>query len=247
MKLALFGQNISYSLSPKIHQTWMKQYGLEGSYEIYDCLEDGLPRAFDLFDGGNVTIPHKVNVLQLIDALTPLAEHVGAVNTIYKDQGKWVGDNTDAMALLEMIPESMSRIVVLGRGGAARAVKAVGDLRGQDVFFISRDQWENRHRLIADADMLINATPLGLMGEGCPVDFLPDQEFLVMDMVYNPRQTPLLNLACERGHKVLDGVEMLYRQARHSFNRWWGILPAFELTACEDKHTNENKPKSNQA
>ncbi len=237
MKLALLGKNISYSLSPKIHQTWMKQYGLEGSYEIYDCSEENLPHALDLFEGANVTIPHKLKVFQLIDALTPLAEQVGAVNTVYKDQGKWVGDNTDAMALLEVIPESMSKIVVLGRGGAARAVKAVGDLRGQDVLFISRDQWESRHRLIADADMLINATPLGLRGEGCPVDFLPDRELLVMDMVYNPRQTPLLNLARNQGHEILDGLEMLYRQARHSFNRWWGILPALELAPpCEDQH-----------
>ena len=231
MRLGLVGHRISYSRSPEIHQRWMNHYHLKGAYEIYDCLEDSLVESLAQFDGCNVTTPFKAKIIPFIDGMTPLAEKIGAVNTIYKEQSLWIGDNTDAMALLEMMPETVRRLVVLGNGGAAKAVKAVGELRGQEVVCITREQWYDRHRLIDTADMLINATPIGLRGNGCPVDSLPNKDILVMDMVYEPQKTPLLSLACDRGYETLGGLEMLYRQARHSFHRWWGVLPELELAS----------------
>jgi shikimate dehydrogenase len=207
----------------------MKRYHLKGSYEIYDCLEGSLVESFARFDGCNVTTPFKTKIKPFVDGMTPLAEQIGAVNTLYREQGLWIGDNTDAIALLEMIPETIKRIIVLGHGGAAKAVKAVGESRGQEVVCIPREQWYDRHRLMDTADMLINATPIGLQGKGCPVDVLPNKNLLIMDMVYEPEKTPLLCLAYNRGYKTLGGLEMLYRQARHSFHRWWGVLPDLEF------------------
>lgn len=229
MNLALVGRHISYSLSPQIHTVWMAHYGLTGTYDLYECHEPDLPGAFEVLDGFNITIPYKKNMIPLVDRLTPFAEAAGAVNTVYKDQGKWIGDNTDVLALLEMIPEAVERILVLGNGGAAQAVKAVGGHRGQEVICVTRQNWDQRHDLTKTVDMVINATPLGLNGQGCPLDYFPDKDLLVVDMVYKPHLTPLLVLAQQKGLKTMGGLEMLIRQARHSFHRWWGILPDYEV------------------
>ena len=225
MKLALLGQGISYSRSPEIHQKWMTYYGLEGTYDIHDCQESDLGAAMHLFDGMNVTIPFKKKVLSLVDEVSPWAERAGAINTLYQHAGRWIGENTDVLALLEMIPDTIQKIVVLGNGGAAQAVRAVGQERGQEVICVTRDLWSDRHVLLKDADMLINATPIGLNGDGCPIDALPDRPLIVMDMVYAPQETNLLKLAISMRHQTLDGLDMLCRQARHSFNCWWGIIP----------------------
>lgn len=225
MRLALLGQGISYSRSPEIHQNWMTRYGLEGTYEIHDCQESDLGSALQLFDGMNVTIPFKKKVLSLVDEVSPWAERAGAINTLYLDSGRWIGENTDVLALLEMIPDTIQKIVVLGNGGAAQAVRAVGQARGQEVICVTRDLWPDRHSLLESADMLINATPVGLNGKGCPIDALPDHPLIVMDMVYAPQETNLLKQAASLGHQPLDGLDMLYRQARHSFRCWWGIIP----------------------
>lgn len=225
MKLGLVGQNIAYSLSPQIHQFWMEQLGLLGTYDCITPPQDCVSSVFSQLDGFNVTIPYKKTFFELVDQRSAWAERCRAVNTVYLSDGFWVGDNTDVLALMEMIPDSADNIVVLGNGGAAQAVRAVAEYRQQNAILISRDMWHKRHDYITDADVVINATPVGLWGQGCPVEWLPEKNLLVIDMVYQPRQTRFLTLAQKLSLPTKDGFEMLQRQARHSFSRWWNVLP----------------------
>lgn len=237
MKLAVIGQNISYSLSPKIHQFWMQQYELPGTYELLDMQGCFNPQLLTGYQGANVTIPFKEEIIPYLGGLTPLAQSTGAVNVLYLSKGQWIGDNTDCLALMEMIEnfKPASKALVLGAGGAARAaIKTLQQLK-LDAVICSRRRvtqnwlaWGDRHQEIDRFDVIINATPLGLNGEGKPLDILPTHRSLVIDMVYQPVDTPFLCLARQSGHQVGDGVDLLIRQARHSFKRWWGFLPDYE-------------------
>lgn len=238
MKLAVVGQNISYSLSPKIHQFWMNHYNLRGTYELVDTTAQRLPEILKSYQGANITIPFKENIIPHLDALTPLAQSIGAVNTIYlSDHQKWIGDNTDCLALVELIQDfpTARKALVLGSGGAAKAALcALKNLTIEAIVCSRRpiaepwQPWENRHDVMQYADIIINATPLGMNNQGCPLDFLPSSSCLVIDMVYYPVYTPLIKLALSAGHSIRNGLELLIVQARHSFKTWWGFLPGDE-------------------
>lgn len=237
MKLAVIGQNISYSLSPKIHQFWIQQYGLTGTYELLDMQEHLDLRLLAGYQGANVTIPFKEKIIPYLDDLTPLAQSIGAVNVIYLSGDQWIGDNTDCVALREVIAnfEPATKALVLGSGGAARAAtKALQQLNLEAVTCSRRRAaqdwlaWEDRHQEINRFNVIINATPLGLNGAGNPLEILPARRSLIVDMVYQPVETPLLRLARRSGHQVGDGLGLLIRQARHSFGKWWGFLPDYE-------------------
>jgi shikimate dehydrogenase len=206
------------------------------------------------FSGCNLTIPHKEAALAIVDKVDPLARRIGAVNTIVvMPDGSLEGRNTDAFGFVESIRETQPAwradrgpIVVLGAGGGARAV-LVGliDQGARDIRLLNRTAaraealarelggpikplaWNQRQAALDGAAMLVNTTNQGMVGEpplDLPLDKLP-QGALVSDIVYIPRETPLLAAARKRGNPTVNGAGMLVHQARAAFRAWFGVMP----------------------
>ncbi|MBW8309625.1 MAG: shikimate dehydrogenase [Candidatus Paracaedibacteraceae bacterium] len=231
MKLGILGKNIAHSLSPFLHNFWMQHHALRGTYELVDEDIEHIKPALEIHQGLNITSPYKEVIIPYMDTLTVLAQEIGAINTIYRLEGKLVGDNTDYFALKEMLinfPQA-TKAMVLGNGGAAKAaIVALKHLAIEAAVYSRQQAWENRHNHLADINVIINATPLGLSGHGSPLTALPTHQCLIIDMVYHPLETPLLKMAQASGHPIKDGLELLIRQGQHSFYRWWGMLPDYE-------------------
>jgi shikimate dehydrogenase len=206
------------------------------------------------FSGCNLTIPHKEAALAIVDKVDPLARRIGAVNTVVvAPDGSLEGRNTDAFGFVESIRETQPAwradrgpIVLLGAGGGARAV-LVGliDQGARDIRLLNRTParaetlarelggpikalpWDQRQAALDGAAMLVNTTNQGMVGEPpleLPLDKLP-QSALVCDIVYIPRETPLLAAARKRGNPTVNGAGMLVHQARAAFHAWFGIMP----------------------
>jgi shikimate dehydrogenase len=257
-KAFVCGHPIAHSRSPKIHGFWLKQYGIDGSYEAVDVAPQDFGRFLAKlpesgFRGGNVTIPHKETAFRLIKRLDEAAEAIGAVNTLWLNDGVLHGANTDAHGFAANLDEhapgwTQTKVaVVLGAGGAARAVvhalksRGLGDIRvvnrtlaraveladhfGAGVSAYSTHAAEE---LLVDTGLLVNTTSVGMHGNAdLPVDpaRLPGHA-IVTDIVYVPLETPLLAVARARGLKTVDGLGMLLHQAVPGFERWFGVRPA---------------------
>ena len=223
MKFGLLGRKLGHSYSPMI-------FDLMGGYR-YDLFErepegiEDLLRKGD-FDGLNVTIPYKKEVLQYLDEIDPLALRLGAVNTIVKKGGKLFGYNSDyygfqAMVLRTRIDVSGKKVLVLGSGGASVTVRAVLEDLGAQVVLISRSGENNytnldRHR---DAALIVNTTPVGMYPHNGSAP-LSLEGFTalegVLDLIYNPARTQLL-MECEKyGIPGFNGLWMLVAQAKQS-------------------------------
>jgi shikimate dehydrogenase len=206
------------------------------------------------FAGCNLTIPHKQAALDLVDKLDPLARRIGAVNCVVAaPDGSLAGYNHDAFGYVESIREAqpgwradIGPIVVIGAGGGARAVLAgLLDRGASEIRLVNRTfaragelatefgkpiaalEWKERARALAGAVMLVNTTNQGMAGEGAldlPLDALPVTA-LVSDIVYIPRETPLIAAARKRGNPAVNGLGMLLNQARPAFHSWFGIMP----------------------
>lgn len=223
MKFGLLGRKLGHSYSPMI-------FDLVGGYR-YDLFEREPEGIEDLlkngdFDGLNVTIPYKKEVLQYLDEIDPLALRLGAVNTIVKKDGKLFGYNSDyygfrSMVLRTRIDVTGKKILVLGSGGASVTVRAVLEDLGAQVVLISRsgeNNYENldRHR---DAALIVNTTPVGMYPHNGSAP-LSLEGFTalegVLDLIYNPARTQLL-MECEKyGIPGFNGLWMLVAQAKHS-------------------------------
>jgi shikimate dehydrogenase len=187
------------------------------------------------FRGANATIPHKLAAYALADALTPAAAAIGAANTLTFEEGRVLADNTDAGGLLDALGENLRgrRALVLGAGGAGRA--AVWALRdaGAEVAVWNRTP-ERARELAAEmgavyverpgqpADVLVNATSLGLHGEDLPAELGPEPAGVVVDLVYGDEPTALCRWAEAAGARVVEGLEVLVRQGARSLERWTG-------------------------
>lgn len=214
-------------------------------------------RAFGM-RGVNLTIPHKVAVLAYLDDISPEAKVIGAVNTVRRERNALIGENTDGKGFLRGVrvdagvDPTDKRVVLLGAGGAARAIATELILAGvSDLLVVNRsagrgeqmvsqlrantggnirfERWEGTFAVTADTDLLVNATSIGLFPE---VDAMPDvdlaaakDDLLVCDAVFNPPQTRLLRAASERGLPVLDGLSMLVYQGVIGFRMWTGRDP----------------------
>jgi shikimate dehydrogenase len=253
----VIGHPIAHSRSPKIHRHWLEASGISGSYEAIDVAPDDLAEFIRGlrergFRGGNVTIPHKEAVFSLVRRRDEAAEEIGAVNTLWFEDGVLWGGNTDAHGfaanLDEYAPDWIRNgpTVVLGAGGAARAVIHALKQRGvKDIRIVNRTlsraqeladrfgRGVSAHasaatdELLADTGLLINTTALGMHGnEGLPADpaRLPGTA-IVTDIVYVPLQTPLLAAAARCGLKTVDGLGMLLHQAVPGFEHWFGKRP----------------------
>jgi shikimate dehydrogenase len=259
----VMGWPVAHSRSPLIHSHWIAQYGLRGAYVPLPVQPDTLEQALRAlpvlgFAGCNLTIPHKIAAIDIVDALEPLAQRIGAANTIVvRPDGSLLGRNTDAFGFIANLREAQPEwradagpAVVLGAGGAARAVLAgLLDAGAAEVRICNRTletaqqlaydfagwgtaqlhviPWTDRHSALEGAALLVNTTSQGMQGQ-TPLDIQLDAlpaTALVTDIVYSPLQTPLLQAAAARGNPTAQGLGMLIHQARPAFEAWFGVLP----------------------
>ena len=252
------GWPIDHSRSPTIHRYWLKELGISGSYEKF-AVRPGEFRQFasrigeDGLVGANVTAPHKEAAFSACDRRTPVAEALGAVNTLWRQDERLWGDNTDVAGFLANMDESASGwaegkklAVVIGAGGAARGIVYALITRGfERIAVVNRTQaraqtlaahfggsttaisWADLATELPKADLLVNASSLGMVGQPpLTVDLgaLPERA-VVADAVYVPLRTPLIEAARARGLRVAEGLGMLLHQAAPAFARWFGGRP----------------------
>jgi shikimate dehydrogenase len=206
------------------------------------------------FSGCNLTIPHKEATFEIVDEVDPPARRIGAINcVVVRPDGSLFGRNHDGWGYIESIIEAAPQwradagpIVVLGAGGGARAVVAgLADRGAKDIRVVNRSldrarqleraiggpvravDWAGRADALDGAAMLVNTTSQGMVGQPAldiPLDRLP-KAALVSDIIYIPKETPLLAAARARGNRTVNGLGMLLNQARPAFRDWFGVLP----------------------
>ena len=227
MKCGLLGRKLGHSYSPQIHAR-LGDY----SYELFEKEPEDLENFLKNgdFSGINVTVPYKKAVIPYLDELSPLAQKLGAVNTVVRRGGKLIGHNTDYFGFLTMVRSSGlqvsgKKVLVLGSGGASNTAVAVLTELGATVVIISRsgeNNYGNLH-LHADAAVIINTTPVGTYPntDEAPLslDSFPRLEG-VLDVIYNPARTMLLRQAQERGLTTCNGLLMLVAQAKEA-SEWF--------------------------
>lgn len=243
----VIGDPLEHSLSPLIHNAAYRALGIDYSYitlpgsDVERALAEIRGRGIR---GASVTIPHKVSVMAYLDRIDPDAQAIGAVNTIVNDNGVLTGYNSDGEAALQALEEIIDlkgkKVVLIGSGGAARAIATA--LKGKGVNLVILNRTEARARelaervgaeygglerlsLVGGADIVINATSVGMAprtGESIvPGEFL-HPGLTVFDIVYNPRETRLLREAIDKGCAVVYGYKMLLYQAARQFQLFTG-------------------------
>lgn len=257
--LGLTGFPLEHSLSPGIHCAALASCGLEGDYSLFPIRPDDLCGLKHLLarvrsgeiQGLNVTIPHKQATVPLLDGLTPAAEAIGAVNTVYPKGGRLIGDNTDAPGFLADLKRvagisAFSRpltALVLGAGGSARAVVYALTQDGWNVTVAARriDQagelarqfksievtgFDLQSLRLPGPQLIVNTTPLGMtpnVGQTPWLDGLPfPRQAVIYDLVYHPRETRLVSDARAQGLIAVTGLGMLIEQAALAFEIWTG-------------------------
>jgi len=248
----VMGNPVRHSLSPIIHNGAFRRMGLNAAYLAFEVenLAEAVSGIKGLgIRGVSVTIPFKTQIIPFLDQLDEVAGKILAVNTIYNEGGKLIGYNTDWRGALGALEEKAhlkgKRVVLLGAGGAARAIAFGLKERGCQVFIHNRSPQKAAdlanelgliHRSLSfngrlDADVLVNATSAGMSpnDEESPVPKeILAEEMTVMDIVYKPLRTKLLREAEERGCQTIDGLEMLARQGAAQIEIWTGKKPEIE-------------------
>ena len=255
----VLGNPIAQSKSPRLHRHWLRKYGLLGDYVSLHVTEENLEtvvRAMPKmgFVGANVTLPHKIAVMQFADQITDRATLIGAANTLtFKDDGKIIADNTDGYGFMANLKQNApdwdptsGPAVLLGAGGAARAIiVALADAGVTEILLTNRTRtkadalraefgtrirvvdWVQAGNILEGAATVINSTSLGMTGNAAlriPLDGLT-KGTLVTDIVYSPLRTRLLEEAETAGCTVVDGLGMLLHQGVPGFERWFGVRP----------------------
>lgn len=258
---ALLGYPLGHSLSPPMQNAAFSQLGLDYLYIPWEVKEGYLERmvsalkGWENFRGGNVTIPHKERILPFMNELTPEARAIGAVNCFLLENGRLIGDNTDGKGFLLSLREAGiepkgRRVLILGAGGAAKAVAfslaregaaficlANRTMEKAEVLASSLRGWfpssqiealslndRKLFSLIRESDLIVNSTPLGMKPQDPPLfnyELLTPFSF-VCDLIYNPEDTPFLEAARIAGCRTLGGLGMLLYQGALSFQLWTG-------------------------
>jgi shikimate dehydrogenase len=247
--IGIVAENLGHSLSPYIHNYWSKEYNQSFKYRKFEIAEKNLIKFFQNFKknknfkGFNVTIPYKTNFISLCDRITPKAKKIGSVNLVYKKSNSIIGDNTDVVGfaksftLLKKI--KTKKVLLVGAGGAARStlyylnkknienidVFATSFRRKEDIcndFAIKR--FVTKVSLLKSKyDLIINSSSGGMVGKS-PLNRnlikLVDGAKGVIDIVYNPETTPLLNRAEKNNIPFVGGLTMLIEQAKPSYEKW---------------------------
>jgi len=257
MVAGVMGWPVAHSLSPRLHGYWIEKHGLDAAYIPMPVQPENLKEALHAlpklgFRGVNLTLPHKEEALKIVDEVEPLSLKIGAINTILiKEGGALYGMNTDAEGFIESLKQSGEKIekekaVILGAGGAARAVAAILAQEGfKQIILLNRtrskaeavakdiggtiqvEDWEGRDAALEHAGLLVNTTHLGMQGKETleiSLEALPTKA-VVTDIVYNPLETALLKQAKQRKNRTVDGLGMLLHQARAGFTAWFGVEP----------------------
>jgi shikimate dehydrogenase len=257
-RAGVVGWPIEHSRSPTIHRYWLHELGIPGDYEKFAVRPEEFRQFADKigkdgFLGANVTVPHKEAAFESCDRRTDVAEALGAVNTLWREDGRLWGDNTDVVGFLANLDEATpgwderkSVAVVIGAGGAARGIIYALASRGFERITIFNRTQARAEALaqhfgdstlampggdlsteLSDADLLVNASSLGMVGQPpfvVDVSALPKRA-VVADAVYVPLRTPLVEAAGARGLRVAEGLGMLLHQAAPAFARWFGAHP----------------------
>ncbi len=255
----VFGWPVEHSLSPRLHNYWLKEYKIDGVFIPLAVEPDNLHRAIRSlpalgFAGVNLTVPHKEMAISAVDRISENAARVGAINTlVISKDGSIEGKNTDGFGFIEALGACASAddlkgetVVVLGAGGASRAITAA--LREHEVgkiYLVNRTReraqriaddlggeiitvdWKERADVLSDVKLLVNTTLLGMVGQPkleINLDALPASA-IVSDIIYSPLMTGLLKGAARRGNPVVDGLGMLLHQGRPGFHSWFGQEP----------------------
>jgi len=260
--LGLTGYPLGHSLSPKIHSAAMAEFGIKGDYSPYPVRPDNWQGMKDLLTrvreqnihGLNVTIPHKEKIIPFLDELTQTAESIGAVNTIYLNKNKLIGENTDAAGFAADLKQKTTlpnldqnpSALILGAGGSARAIVFALKNEGWHITLAARrieqaeevamkfgniEIMEFRERKLKKLSphLIVNTTPLGMAPDldRSPWPDLPlPPNAMIYDLVYNPRETKLARDARSQGLSACTGLGMLIEQAALSFEIWTGYSPS---------------------
>lgn len=262
LQLGLIGFPLGHSLSPQLHQAALRAMGLQGEYRLYPIapMPEGQAALAEYvarlrrgeLHGSNVTIPHKLNVLPLLDELTPLAQRAGSANTLYLQDGRLLGDTTDIPGLLAdlagWLPDSAApgrHALILGAGGSARASAVALQSAGWRLSIAARRPEQAQElaaslggpiatlalepealQACAEVDLIVNSTPAGMFPKtaGCPwpAELPLPPGCAVYDLIYNPAETVLLQRARAAHRPARNGLGMLVEQAALSLERWTG-------------------------
>lgn len=268
----LIGDPVGHSISPVMHNAAFKDKGLDFLYLPFKVKKEWLRQAVEAMRalnirGLNVTIPHKVNVIPYLDQLDPLAEKIGAVNTIVNTDGTLKGYNTDASGFLKALLAKVpllegKRVVILGAGGASRAISFILAERGASLVILNRQlefDWAvelarrlsqsfqaevgalelneaNLKAALSQADILVNTTSVGMSPKKdetpLPAGLLK-AGLCVFDVIYNPIKTRLLKEAEGIGARTIGGLDMLVWQGALAFEMWTGLKAPLELMKSE--------------
>ncbi len=271
----LIGDPVEHSLSPAMQNAALRASRLAWQYELLETPRDRLGDAVarlraDDCAGANVTIPYKEAVLGWLDGLSENARQMGAVNTIIKREGKLIGENTDGYGFMQSLRDARidvcgARAVILGAGGAARAVAfALADAGVASITIINRTAARaatladalhqdypnlalavNRHAALDDATLIVNATPLGMSPheDASPMPTAFPRGAVAFDLVCRPLQTPFRRDAERAGARTMGGIEMLVHQGAAAFKLWTGrdapvdvMVEAAEAALRETEH-----------
>jgi shikimate dehydrogenase len=255
-RLAVLGDPVVHSLSPPMHNAALRHLHLPYRYGRRHVPAGELAETFRRlrdadYLGWNLTLPHKIAALDLLDAIDPIAERLGATNTIVNQTGRLFGFNTDGPGLVAAISEAFDcnlkalRVAVFGAGGGAgrAAARYLADLGVRELFIVNRTvarietlaeelgpsvpvrvaRWENIGEVFGQADLIVNASSLGLDDAelNWPVEWVRPNH-LVFDMVYGANETPLVRWARANGAQAIDGLLMLLHQGVLAFELWFG-------------------------
>ena len=248
----VFGNPVRHSKSPLIHNAAFKDKGINAAYLAFEVQDAGAAvqavRTLDI-QGASVTIPFKESIMAHLDWIDPAARAIGAVNTLVNKDGLIKGYNTDcqaAVAPLTGFGISGKTVCIVGAGGAARAVAHGIAAQGGDIIITNRTEQKGRDlaesvgaRFIPagqaagiKADVLINTTSIGMIPKADEISFAPDaltSGMVVMDVVYTPLKTRLLEAAQQKGCTTIDGLSMFIAQAAAQFELWTGMMPDTDL------------------
>lgn len=265
-KAGVMGWPVDHSRSPALHGFWLRTYGIDGEYVRLPVEPQNLAQALrDLpaqgFAGVNLTVPHKEAAMAVVDEVSSVGKRIGAVNTVFVENGKLKATNTDGYGFITSLKAGAPRhdfttpAVILGAGGAARAIcVALQDAGVPEICIVNRTTdraealakslngpftvapWHERAARLKNAGLLVNTTVLGMKGQAAlDIDLAHlSPQATVTDIVYVPLETPLLAVARARGNTVVDGLGMLLYQAQPGFEGWFGQRP--EVTPALREH-----------
>ncbi len=241
------GYPLGHTLSPTMHNAAFSENGLNAVYLAFETrdIDESLRGMKALgIRGMSVTIPHKSTVIPLLDEVDDLAKRIGAVNTIANNEGRLAGYNTDAMGALKALEEKIElsdkTCLIIGAGGAARAIGFI--LKERGVLLTIANRSTGRGEALAgtlgcpflpleeikdiQADLLIQTTPVGMYPRHEQCIISPDalkKALVVMDIIYNPLETKLLTMARDRGCLTINGLSMFIHQGAEQFKLWTGF------------------------